>query len=225
MISNGFSVEPLTTSCREVWESRRHAVFGVSPGNSYFNVDRLRSTLDWLQTEFKQIDVVIPDSALKHTFTALGYDEAKAAKKARSETNVLRNRVLRAWTDLGGPRPADGLHRMSELSENLTYTEVLEHCTHLTAADPTLASASTEMTKEVLAAKGLTGDATPAQIAEAKNYLIAELPFFVSSCRIFEVDASLNFYHQPLPLANVIFSDAAALKPEPGQGYATIRPA
>lgn len=81
------------------------------------------------------------------------------------------------------------------------------------------------MTKEVLAAKGLVGDASPDQIAEAKNYLIAELPFFVSSCRIFEVDASLNFYHQPLPLADVIFSDASALKPDPGQGYATIRPA
>ncbi|MGW7536676.1 tRNA-dependent cyclodipeptide synthase [Amycolatopsis sp. NPDC054798] len=225
MISNGFSVEPLTTSCSEVWESRRHAVFGVSPGNSYFNVERIRLTLDWLQTEFKQIDVIIPDSALQHTYTALGYDETKAAKKARSETNVLRNRVIRAWDDLGGPRATDGLHRMSELSENPTYTETLAHCAHLTATDPALSTASTEMTKEVLAAKGLANTPTPAQIAEAKNYLIAELPFFVSSCRIFEVDASLNFYHQPLPLANVIFSDTSALKPDPGQGYATIRPA
>lgn len=58
---------------------------------------------------------------------------------------------------------------MPELSENPAYTEVLAHCAHLTATDPTLASASTEMTKEVLAAKGLTGNPTSPQIAESKT--------------------------------------------------------
>lgn len=222
---NGFTVEPLTTSCNEVWESRDHVVFGVSPGNSYFNVDRLGTILGWLRNEFRQIDVMIPDESLQHTFRALGYGAEKAAKKARAETNVLRNRVLRAWDDIGGPRKDDGLHRMSELSSSPIYADSLDNCSRQVESDPVLRVACEEMTKDVLASKGFRGDPTVDQIAEAKKYLVAELPFFVSSRRMFDVDASLNFYHQPLLLANVIFSGESSLKAGNGQGYATIRSA
>jgi cyclo(L-tyrosyl-L-tyrosyl) synthase len=220
---NGFIVEPLTHSCNEVWQTRDHVVFGVSPGNSYFNVDRLSAVLKWLRAEFRQIDVLIPDESLQHTFLAMGYGVAKAAKKARAETNVLRNRVFRAWEDIGGPRNWDGLHRMSELSSNPTYADSLEYCTQQAELDPVLRYTCEEMTKDVLASKGLNGQPTAEQIEEAKKYLVAELPFFVSSRQMFDVDASLNFYHQPLPLANVIFSGETALKAGDGQGYATIR--
>ncbi|WP_327145292.1 tRNA-dependent cyclodipeptide synthase [Nocardia sp. NBC_01327] len=216
-------MEPLTHSCNVVWESRHHVVFGVSPGNSYFNVDRLRVIFGWLRSEFRQIDVVIPDESLRHTFQALGYEPEKAAKKARAETNVLRNRVVRAWDEIGGPRSMDGIHRMSELSSDPVYASTLEHCARQVGSDPVLRAACEETTRDVLASKGADGDFSAAQIVEAMKYLIAELPFFVSSRRMFDVDASLNFYHQPLPLADVIFSGEHSLRAESGQGYATIR--
>lgn len=222
---HGFLVEPLTAGCRRVWDSRRHVVLGVSPGNSYFNVDRLRVVIQWLKDEFEQIDVIVPDQALHHTFLALGYEQEKAAKKSRAETNVLRNRVLRAWDDVGGPRRQDGLHRMSEIADDPTYVAALERCSRAVDADPVLRVTCEDMTRTVLAAKGLQDEPDATQIAEARKYLLAELPFFVSSGRLFDVESSLNFYHLPIPLANVIFAGGSALKADYGQGYATIRPA
>ncbi|MFD4407180.1 tRNA-dependent cyclodipeptide synthase [Nocardia sp. NPDC058499] len=220
---NDFIVEPLTASCRDVWESHRHVVFGVSPGNSYFNVDRLGEILGWLRAEFRQVDVVIPDESLRHTFQALGYDTDRAAKKAHAETNVLRNRVIRAWDSIGGPRGCDGLHRMSELSASPIYADSLQNCARQAYSDPGLRAACEETTRKILASKGLDDEPAIGQITEAMKYLVAELPFFVSSRRIFGVEASLNFYHQPLRLANIIFSGESLLKAEQGQGYATIR--
>ncbi|WP_072806820.1 tRNA-dependent cyclodipeptide synthase [Rhodococcoides yunnanense] len=220
-----FSVQPLTPECESVWESRQHAVFGVSPGNSYFNVRRIAQILGWLRSEFRQIDVVIPDNSLHYTFRALGYDAQKAAKKARAETNVLKNRVHRAWQEIGGPRANDGLHGISQLSTNATYLNSVGHCAREISLDPVLREASETMTKEILASKGLAGRPSDEQISLAEKYLIAELPFFISSSKIFDVGPSLNFYHQPLPLANAIFSGKTSLKPDRGQGYATINSA
>ncbi|MEV4314577.1 tRNA-dependent cyclodipeptide synthase [Actinocrispum sp. NPDC049592] len=220
-----FTVQPFSEESRLIWERREHVVFGVSPGNSYFQVGRMTELFGWLSRQFERIDVVMPDSALVHTYLALGYDQQRARKKAHSEINVLRNRVTRAWNSIGGPRTADGLHRMSELSSHVVYTAKLAECEQAVAQDETLGQTCVEMTKEVLRARGHEGPLTAAQIDQAMRYLIAELPFFLASSDIFEVPTSLNFYHRELPLAEVIFTGETLLQASPRQAYATIRPA
>ncbi|WP_447007888.1 tRNA-dependent cyclodipeptide synthase [Saccharothrix isguenensis] len=220
-----FTVEPFTEASRVIWERRQHVVFGVSPGNSYFQVTRLTELLDWLCAEFRQVDVVIPDSALAETYRALGYDPQRAAKKARSEINVLYNRVTRAWQGNGGPRPADGLHRMSELASDSVYREKLAECEQALKEDGPLWDTCAAMTREVLAARGHTGPLTADQIERGMRYLTAELPFFLASGDIFDVPSSLNFYHRELSLAELVFAGKSQLRPSPRQGYATIRPA
>ncbi|WNV87773.1 tRNA-dependent cyclodipeptide synthase [Umezawaea sp. Da 62-37] len=219
-----FTVEPFTEASRVVWEQRQHVVFGVSPGNSYFRPARLEELLGWLCSEFDQVDVVIPDSALARTYQALGYDAQRAAKKARSEINVLNNRVDRAWESNGGPRAADGVHRISDLASDAVYQEKLAECEQALKEDDDLFRTCAEMTREVLAAKGHEGPADDDQIDQAMGYLTSELPFFLASSEIFGVPTSLNFYHRELPLAEFIFSGKSQLRAAPGQAYATIRP-
>ncbi|MGH4028831.1 tRNA-dependent cyclodipeptide synthase [Actinomycetota bacterium Odt1-20B] len=220
-----FTVEPFTEGCRAIWERREHVVLGVSPGNSYFHVTLLTELLGWLCQEFERVDVIVPDSALEHTYSALGYDPQRAAKKARGEINVLRNRVARAWQPHGGPRAADGLHRMSELESCAVYRERLTECERALDEDGALRETCADMSREVLAARGYEGPFTPERVERAMRYLIAELPFFLASSEIFGVPSSLNFYHRPLPLAELVFSGTSLLRTSPGQGYATIRPA
>jgi cyclo(L-tyrosyl-L-tyrosyl) synthase len=220
-----FTVDPFTEPSRKVWEQRRHVVLGVSPGNSYFRVERLTELLGWLCEEFDQVDVVVPDSALAHTYRALGYDPQRARKKAHGEVNVLRNRVDRAWRDAGGPRAVDGLHRMSELASDAVYREKLAECEQALREDDTLSRTCAEMSREVLAARGHDGQATTEQVDQAMRYLTAELPFFLASSDIFGVPSSLNFYHRQIPLAELVFSGKSVLQASPRQGYATIRPA
>lgn len=220
-----FTVEPFNAASRQIWERRQHVVFGVSPGNSYFQLARLRDLLGWLCEEFDQVDVIIPDSALAHTYHALGYDPQRAAKKARSEINVLCNRVTRAWEGSGGPRAVDGLHRMSNLATDAVYRETLAQCEQALNQHGILWRTCAEMSREVLAARGHDGPLTADQIELAMRYLTAELPFFLASSDIFGVPSSLNFYHRKLPLAELVFSGASSFQASPRQAYATIRPA
>lgn len=222
---DSFVVEPFTEACREVWERRQHVVLGASPGNSYFTVARLTDLLAWLGGEFARVDVVVPDSALEHTLLALGYDERGARKKARGEINVLVNRVKRGWEASGGPRPIDGLHRMSELESHPVYQERLAECEKALTEDPALWKSCAEMSREVLASRGGQEPFTRERVDRAMRYLVAELPFFLASTDIFDVPSSLNFYHRPLPLVEFVYAGTSLLRPAPGQGYATIRPA
>ncbi|MDJ0344418.1 tRNA-dependent cyclodipeptide synthase [Streptomyces sp. H10-C2] len=219
-----FTVEPFTGASRLIWEQRQHVVCGISPGNSYFQLARLTDLLGWLCEEFAQVDVVIPDSALEHTYHALGYDPQRAAKKTRGEINVLCNRVARAWKSNGGPRAVDGLHRMSDLASGAVYREKLAECEQALNEDSVLWQTCAEMSREVLAARGHDGPLTADQIERAMRYLTAELPFFLASSDIFGVPSSLNFYHRQLPLAELIFSGKSLIQASPRQAYATIRP-
>ncbi|WP_440899533.1 tRNA-dependent cyclodipeptide synthase [Actinosynnema sp.] len=220
-----FTVEPFTEESRLIWERREHVVFGVSPGNSYFQVPRMAELFGWLRGESDRIDVVIPDSALVHTYLALGYEERRAERTARAAINVLRNRVGRAWEEAGGPRPGDGLNLMSELEDGEVYRARLAECERALREDEVLWGTSAEMSREVLALKGYRGTASDEQVERAMRYLLAELPFFLASSEIFDVPTSVNFYHRKLPLAEVVFSGASLLRASPRQAYATIRPA
>jgi cyclo(L-tyrosyl-L-tyrosyl) synthase len=57
------------------------------------------------------------------------------------------------------------------------------------------------------------------------RYLVAELPLFLDSTAIFSVGSSLIFYHQPVPLAELIFAGGSTLSAASQQAYAVIRPA
>ncbi|WP_322972948.1 MULTISPECIES: tRNA-dependent cyclodipeptide synthase [Streptomycetaceae] len=219
-----FSVEPLTETCRVVVHNRDHVVLGVSPGNSYFRTSLLTELLVWLTEGFRRIDVVIPDTALTHTYEALGYTPQRASVKVRGETNVLRNRVLRAWHDAGGRRPADGHHMMSDLAGHPVYQRVLAQCEAALRVDAGLRRTCRAMSREALLARRPDQEPGPAQIDQGVRYLVEELPFFVASADIFEVGSSLCFYHRRIPLADVVFSGRCALAASPRQGYAVIRP-
>ena len=220
-----FTADPLDADGRAVLEQGHHAVLGVSPGNSYFNVALLTGLLGWLRGRFARVDAVVPDSALEYTYLALGYDAKRAAKKARGETNVLRNRVLRAWEATGGLREGDGLHRMSDFTGEELYRQKHTEAERALEEDPLLRDTCVRMSREVLAVHGHTGRPGTEALDLAVRYLVAELPFFVASAEIFGVPSSLNFYHQPLPLAELVFSGGSVLKAPPWQGYATVRPA
>ncbi|WP_217143230.1 tRNA-dependent cyclodipeptide synthase [Streptomyces sp. AC627_RSS907] len=219
-----FVVEPYSENCQAVYGKREHVVVGVSPGNSYFRVGLLTDLLGWLCAEFKQVDVVIPDSALVHTYVALGYPAEKAAKKAHAETSVLRNRVLRAWEATGSPRGVDGVHRMSELSTRSCYQKLLASAEGMLTDDLRLRATALGMSREVLLARRPGYDPTPQQLEHALRYITAELPFFLGSAEIFGVPSSLCFYHQRIPLADDLFAGRSRLRAPEQQGYAVIRP-
>ena len=220
-----FVLEPFNDTCRVTCEKREHVVLGVSPGNSYFRVELLASLLGWLCDEFGQVDVVVPDSALLHTYLALGYSGPRAAKKVHTEVSVLRNRVVRGWNAGGGRRAGDGLYLMSDLIGRESYQVLLARAEEAIARDSELRLTGLRMTRAVLLSRGDGTEPTPGQLEQGLRYLVAELPFFLSSADIFGVPSSVCVYHQVVPLADVIFAGGSPLSPSARQAYALFRPA
>lgn len=219
-----FSIEPMTENCYSVCQRREHVVLGVSPGNSFFKVPLLTDLIRWLSREFARLDIVVPDVELSTTFTSLGYPPGRAARKALAEVNAVRNRVVRAWQALGGPRPCDGLHLMSDLVDRSRYRTARAACEKALREDETLRVTCREASRVVLRARRPGSEPTAEAVEQAMRYLLAELPFFIASADIFDVPSSLCFYHRPLPLAELVFSGRTVLKPGPQQGYALVRP-
>lgn len=170
------------------------------------------------------MDIIVPNVELAPTFMALGYPPDRAASKARAECNAVRNRIVRAWESLGGPRPADGLHLMSELVDLPQYRTARARCEKALAEDGNMRAVCQEASRAVLLARRPEKEPTVQGIEHGMRYLLAELPFFIASAEIFGVPSSLCFYHRQLPLAALIFSGQAVLKPSPRQAYALIRP-
>ncbi|MBE1537651.1 tRNA-dependent cyclodipeptide synthase [Actinomadura algeriensis] len=220
-----FVIEPFTDNCRVVCRNRAHAVMGVSPNNSYFNVSQLTELLGWVCGAFRRVDVVVPDSAVVHTYRALGHEPEQAKKKARRETAVLRNRVLRAWEAAGGMGEGHRVHLMSALAGHPVYRRLRVQVRTALATDARLRETCLAMSREVVGAR--MGGAVPTQAQQETGigYLVAELPFFLDSAAIFDAPSSLCFYHRPVPLADLIFSWETSLRPSPRQGYALVYPA
>jgi cyclo(L-tyrosyl-L-tyrosyl) synthase len=220
-----FVLRPFSERCKSVCDRREHVVLGVSPGNSYFSVANLTRLLGWLFREFRRVDVVIPDSALQHNYIACGYPPGRAAQKARGEIGALRNRVLRAWGAADGAREGDSVHMMSDVTPRPGYQRLLVQVEQALAEDVRLRETGLHMTRAVLAPPDCGPTPTARQLEQGLRYLVAELPFFVDSAAIFDVPSSVCFYHQPIPMADLIFADQSMLRPSPRQGYALITPA
>ncbi|SDP97318.1 cyclo(L-tyrosyl-L-tyrosyl) synthase [Actinopolyspora xinjiangensis] len=220
-----FVVDPVTSNCRSIFERGEHVVFGVSPGNSYFSVALLTDLLGWLSEIFSRIDVVVPDSGLEHTYHALGYTVRGAERKARGEVNAVRNRVLRAWDNLGGPRGSDALSMLSMLFDNRNYVEKLAECESTVKGDDDLWEACVAVSRNILMGRGVEEVSNAERERRAMRYIIEELPLVLDSARIFDAPSSMCFYHRRTLLAEMIFSEGSALRASSRQGYALVRPA
>lgn len=199
-------------------------VIGISPGNRYFSVPMLTELFRWADARFRRVDTIVPDSTLPHNYRALGYPEHRAARKAHAETSAVRNRIARAWAASGVPAERRHDHLLSELVSHPDYRRL-----HMTAQaalreDPLVRRTADSMIREFLRRQlgGIQPD--DRQVAQAQQYLCAELPVLLGSATIFRTSSSLNFYHRAIPLTRLIYQESSSLRASLRQGYAIVRP-
>lgn len=76
-------------------------IIGMSPGNSYFKDDEIRTLLAETLKRYGCAVVFVADVPAIETYRALGYDAKKAREKAILKGNNLKNKVRKACVDLG----------------------------------------------------------------------------------------------------------------------------
>lgn len=216
---------PLTPACVAAFDARAHACFGMSPGNSYFNFERVRELLRWAIEEFDRIHVWIPDTPTAFTLEAIGYDPRRAAQKARKQSRCLRNRVVRAIEAIGGHDPDAMIVTWSDVQDHPAYVRRYRDAVTAFEEDPVFRHACLEMSRVVVEKHAKPGVAISEQrLALAARYVLAEVPFFVDAATIVGAPASVFCYHRPEPFHDGLFGGRYTVRPASNQGYVIAAP-
>ncbi|MFI2027216.1 tRNA-dependent cyclodipeptide synthase [Streptomyces buecherae] len=220
-----FTTEPLTENCRDVCARGEHALVGVSPGNSYFSEERLTELFRWAGSLFRRVDVMIPDSAQRHTWLALGYTPGRSHRKSHNESSRIFNRVNRAWQAAEVPDVEFGAYRLSQIEERPHYQELLRESEKALADDPETRESYYRVVRKVLRNHLAGAEPTEEQAAEAARYLIAETPFLINTPRVMGVTSSTAIYQHRLEFIDRIYAGQTPLRRDDQQAFLVTRPA
>lgn len=216
---------PFTNNCQLIWEEHDHILIGVSPGNSYFSAQRLGALARWSARRFAEVDFIHADAHLHEIFEAFGYTPEHAERRAAKEIKAVRRRIVKGIESAG---PAGRRIRMSALSEfagNPVYDRLRRRLGHLLDTEEELRDSCEAMVQQFLAPRLQdSGPATPVQLRACRDYIAAELPFFVDTPSILGVPSSVSSYHVVMPLTEVLYRRGGGLRAMRNQAYAVVRP-
>ncbi|MEG8281248.1 tRNA-dependent cyclodipeptide synthase [Streptomyces sp. AHA2] len=219
----GVTIRPLTDQCSRVYERREHALFGMSPCNSYFSKDRIRRMLQWGLQEFESVHVFLPDYATRFTFLALGYEQRAAEKKARTETNALRNRIKRALRSLGVVDTDALIIDWNRIREEPAYLTLLARAEETFETDTAFRRACLDASREVIKHQRLRGRMPEeARLRIAVRYVLLKMPTFLDTAAIIGARSSVRCYHRPAAMDRALFAHRYSLVPAAHQGYLQV---
>jgi len=183
----------------EIVRDRGVCVIGMSPGNSYFNKDRISSLIKFSSEVFSQTIVMVPDVPAVHTYKALGYCENKARQKARLNGNTLQNHCKRAIQSLGYPvnKQFSVLEWAQDVERSPIYRQALMEIRELYKSNPCFSRRARHETQSVLEPK--LGDPSRIETAvqEGVWYLIKEFAFLQACPSMFGLERIAYLYHKP----------------------------
>jgi len=219
-----FEAVPFSGRCRDVFDLGDHLLIGVSPGNSYFSVQRICELVRWGREFFDAVDVVYADLHVAAQFEAFGYAPEHAERRAVKEVKATQRRVRRGVAEAGRNRVA--AYALSDFLPAPPYQRLHGEVRRALDADPVFREATEGMARSFLTGR-LDGGSGPSadQLAAGVEYIAAELPFFLDTPALLGVPSSVACYHVELPLTPVLFGRGEGLRAAPAQGYAVVRPA
>ncbi|WP_246033500.1 tRNA-dependent cyclodipeptide synthase [Streptomyces hundungensis] len=217
-------MQPFTRSCHHIWDEGDHVLIGVSPGNSYFSAGRITELVRWASARFSRIDLIYADLHVAELFSALGYEEEHAARRASKELKAVRRRIVRGVEEADLPGTLVGVHGLSEFATNPVYDLLHRRVRHFLATDPHVRAGCERMAGHFLATKVGGPTASAEQLAACLDYIAAELPFFLDTPGILGVPSSVSCYHAQIPLTELLYAKGGGLRASRNQAYAVVRP-
>lgn len=225
IVQQGFLVQPCTRHCQVVQLDGDHAVIGVSPGNSYFSARRIRDLARWGLAHFDRVDIVYTDVYVAEMFSAMGYSEIDARRKADKNLRGVRAKIVAAVDDADPAGQRLFARAMSDFRSNDAYRALHADLLRRSAEDEEFRAVCAELVARFLSSKAQDGVApTPRQHEVCLDYIRAEVPLFLDTPAILGVPSSLNCYHQLLPMAELLYARGSGLRASRNQGHAIVTP-
>ncbi len=177
----------------EILQNRGLAIVGMSPGNSYFKENRINDLLKYCAGKFSQVRIMIADKPAEHTYMAIGYNQAKAEKKARLNGNTLQNHSQRSIDrNLGDVKLVEW---REEIDPNEFYQRELGRVETMYRENDCFREEVRETTRAVLEGMLKQGVKIKSAIDEGVHYLLKELAFLSASPKMFGTDRVAYVYH------------------------------
>lgn len=218
-------ISPVTSSCVHRYAEKQHVCFGISPFNSFFSEERIQALAAWGMENFERVSFFMPDGPSAFTLEALGYDVQKAEWKARRQGRYLKNKIVRALTNIGvHDSDADCMVlNWERLCENEIYVSLHQRAVDDYNENAEFQAACLEASRWVLERRVAdTALLTKETLVSAVRYLLAEIPLFVDCAAIVGLGGSVFCYHQCPDFIVRLFEGAYPMQVSSKQGFIVI---
>ncbi len=177
--------------------SNEHAFIGVSPFNSYFIEDNMLTLFNWAMNHFKKVSIFIPDEISAHTLLALGYPLKRAIYKTRRQDTYLKNKIIRTLSKLNVEPNAieEMIVPLGSLKKNERYLSCYQQCLNQFENNDSFRMGCVSTSEWILSAYLQTDNISESAKYEAVKYFLAELPLFINTPEILQLNASSFIYH------------------------------
>jgi len=174
----------------------------MSPGNSYFKDKVVKELLKKVIEKYGQAAVLIADIPAISTYMALGYPENRARRdKALPQGNSLRNKVLRAMTELGYSKDqVKIIDWATEIEDNPNYQEKYEQVSELYNLNGAFQKAADSATKGVLDYSDKKISDVESAVKMAVRYLLSEFAFMEFAPEYLQAKKVVYIYHKKWPV-------------------------
>lgn len=220
-------IDNLFTSIDEksklVFKQKEFALIGVSPFNSYFTTENIILIIKTVLEHFDDFAVFIPNEISKYNLEAIGYTKQKAACKVRKQDNYLKNKVSKAIQSFDKSYK-DKIILLSDLSKNSKYVDFYLFCMNQFNHDEEFRIGCLDTSKWVLEsyAKEKKIAASDCHINIAVRYFLEELPIFLGTSEILNINSCSFIYHSVADFLVKLYSKYDHLISN-GQGFTIIK--
>ncbi len=199
-------------------EKRPFALIGISPFNSYFSAEKILEIFEWVNRQYTEFAVFVPDQISKYTYEALGYKESRTHQKTRKQDNYTINKINNALLCFYQNYPDKGkisIHSISQLRKKQSYQDLYIKYSDLFNKDKGFRQNCLDMTEWVLlnTSKDKNVKIEESQKNIAVQYFLLELPIMTHSTNILELESCDFVYHTIPKFLKHLYYDKKLVSP------------
>lgn len=218
--AEAFKIQALTDRSRQIYAQHHHVLIGISPANSYFSRERITRITQWAAKEFYELHLVTLEEPFSWSLRAVGYPDGIAQRKANKEFRLMRGRAFAALGDARIADPESHFLTWRDLMANASYRQTRDSLYELFHNDDIFRTSLLDCVRNYLSHQELFGELSLAdRCSLGVHYLLDELPLFIHSPEILQVQSSLYYYHILTELDELLYLQPYnALSVSPHQG-------
>jgi len=163
----------------------------MSGGNSHFDEKTIGRLLRFADKNFSRTVIFSPTGPAEHNFRALGYNEKDARRKAKLNSNLLKNRAKRQLKNIRNQDKFFFADWRNEIANNPEYKRKYDEIKKLYNNNAKFREDARNTTK-----RSIDGKNPEKNIDEAVLYLLEELSFVLSCHLIYGAEKTAYLYHK-----------------------------